>query len=126
MEATGWPPGSDVEGEVRPRRTLHVAGSSADQGAKRGGPWAALMRVAFGTHVLALADKAVVSGTSLLSIVLVARWTVPSELDLTLSAVRIRIAARQARATCDIILVRILFAMGRPARAGMENVGPTI
>ena len=87
--------------------------------------------------MLALADKAVVSGTSLLSIVLVARWTVPSELGrLTLSAVRIRIAARgpgradpaslQARVTCDMILVRILFAMGRPARAGMENVRPTI
>jgi hypothetical protein len=94
------------------------------------------MWVVFGTHVLALADKAVVSGTGLLSIGLVARWTVPSELGrLTLSAVRIRIAARgpgradpasvPARVS-DMILLRILFAMGRPARAGMENVRPTI
>ncbi len=35
-------------------------------------------------------------------------------------------ASVQARVICDIILVRILFAMGRPARAGMENVRPTI
>jgi hypothetical protein len=34
-------------------------------------------------------------------------------------------ASVQARVTCDIILVRILFAMVRPARAGMENVRPT-
>jgi hypothetical protein len=115
---------------MSPGRPPTKARNAADLGRRSCG-------LRFGTHVLALADKAVVSGTSLLSIVLVARRTMPSELGrLTLSAVRIRIAARgpgradpasvQARVTCDIILVRILFAMGRPARAGMENVRPTI
>ncbi|MHC2437174.1 O-antigen/teichoic acid export membrane protein [Bradyrhizobium sp. USDA 4451] len=44
--------------------------------------WAAIARIIFGTHVLALADQAIVSGTSLLSTVLVGRFTQPSQLGI--------------------------------------------
>jgi hypothetical protein len=78
--AMGWPLESDADRKAPlPRLNLHVAESSGDEGAKRGGPWTALMRVVFGTHFLALADQAVVSGASLLSTVLVGRWAEPSE-----------------------------------------------
>ena len=81
--ATGWPLESDADRKAPlPRQKLRVAESSGNEGAKRGAPWTALMRVVFGTHFLALADQAVVSGTSLLSTVLVGRWTAPSELGI--------------------------------------------
>jgi hypothetical protein len=60
---------------------LQVAESLGDEGAKRGGldgAYASRVR----THFPALADQAVVSGTSPLSIVLVGRWAVPSELGI--------------------------------------------
>ena len=41
-----------------------------------------ILRIISGTHVVALADQAIVSGTSFLTIVLVGRWTVPSELGV--------------------------------------------
>jgi O-antigen/teichoic acid export membrane protein len=44
--------------------------------------WAVITRIIFGTHALALADQAVVSGTSLLSTVLVGRFTQPSQLGI--------------------------------------------
>ncbi|WP_456660573.1 hypothetical protein [Bradyrhizobium sp. JR3.5] len=40
------------------------------------------MSIIFGTHALALADQAVVSGTSLMSTVLVGRFTQPSQLGI--------------------------------------------
>ena len=114
--ATGWPLESDADRKAPlPRRKLHVAESSGNEGAKRGGPWTALMRVVFGTHFLALADQAVVSGTSLLSMVLVGRWTAPSELGIYtigLSVLGSLLAIQDAligfgtgRVTCDMILV---------------------
>jgi O-antigen/teichoic acid export membrane protein len=61
---------------------LYVVESSGDQDAERAGLWAALMRILFGTHFLALADQAIVSGSSFASTVIVARWTVPSQLGI--------------------------------------------
>jgi O-antigen/teichoic acid export membrane protein len=119
-EATGWPLGRDGEA-LPPRPKLHVAESSDDQGAKRGGPWAAVMRVAFGTHVLALADQAVVSGTSLLSTVLVGRWSAPSELGLYsigLSVLGSLLAVQDA-----LILLPYTIQRHRPSRTSAEHAG---
>lgn len=44
--------------------------------------WVRVLRVASGTHALALADQAVVSGASFLSTVLIGRWILPSQLGL--------------------------------------------
>jgi O-antigen/teichoic acid export membrane protein len=121
-EATGWPLESDADGEAPPPRlTLHVAESSCDQGAKRGGPGAALMRVAFGTHVLALADQAVVSGTSLLSMVLVGRWTVPSELGVY--SIGVAVLGSLLAVQDALILLPYTIQRHRPSRTPAEHAG---
>lgn len=121
-KATGWPLGSDAEDEAPPSRvTLHVAESPGDQGAKRGGPRAARMRVVFGTHVLALADQAVVSGTTLLSMVLVGRWTVPNELgvySIGASILGSLLAVQDA-----LILLPYTIQRHRPSRTPAEHAG---
>jgi O-antigen/teichoic acid export membrane protein len=75
----------DAGHDTPPQLELHIVDSSegkegTDGTARRA--WIALRRVVFGTHFLALADQAVVSGTSLLSTVLVGRFTVPSQLGI--------------------------------------------
>jgi O-antigen/teichoic acid export membrane protein len=120
-EATGWPLESEADRKAPPRVRLHVAESSSDQGAKRGGPWAALMRIVFGTHFLALADQVVVSGTSLLSTVLVGRWTVPSELGvytIGLSVLGSLLAVQDA-----LILLPYAIQRHRPSRTPAEHAG---
>lgn len=121
-EATGWPLEIDADRKApAPQLKLHVAESSGDQGAKRGGPWAALMRVVFGTHFLALADQAVVSGTSLLSTVLVGRWTVPSELGvytIGLSVLGSLLAVQDA-----LILLPYTIQRHHPSRTPAEHAG---
>jgi O-antigen/teichoic acid export membrane protein/tRNA A-37 threonylcarbamoyl transferase component Bud32 len=61
---------------------LHVVDPAAGQDTMPGGAWGAIASFVFGTHFLALMDQAVVSGTSLLSTVLVGRFTVPSQLGI--------------------------------------------
>jgi O-antigen/teichoic acid export membrane protein len=120
--ATGWPLESDADGKAPPPRLkLLVAESSGDQGAKRGGPWTALMRVVFGTHFLALADQAVVSGTTLLSTVLVGRFTVPSQLGIytiALSVLGSLLAVQDA-----LILLPYTIQRHRPSRTPAEHAG---
>jgi O-antigen/teichoic acid export membrane protein len=70
----------DEDRKAPPQLELTVVESAGDQDTRRGGAWAAMTRFLFGTHFLALADQAVVSGTSFLSTVLVGRWTVPGQL----------------------------------------------
>lgn len=72
-----------------PPLKLHVAESSGDEAARRGGVLAAIPSFVFGTHFLALADQAIVSGTSLLSTVLVGRFTAPSQLGIYTIAISI-------------------------------------
>src|SRR6266404_5808765 len=79
---------SDADRKVPPQVKLLVVESSGDQDAP-GGAWAAIARVVFGTQFLAIADQVVVSGTSLLSTVLVGRFTVPSELGIYSTALPI-------------------------------------
>jgi len=120
--AMGWPLQSDADRKAPlPRLNLHVAESSGDEGAKRGGPWTALMRVVFGTHFLALADQAVVSGASLLSTVLVGRWAVPSELGIYtigLSVLGSLLAIQDA-----LILLPYAIQRHRPSRTAAEHAG---
>jgi O-antigen/teichoic acid export membrane protein len=123
--ATGWPLESGADRKApSPRLELHVAESSGGQDAKRGGPWAALMRVVFGTHFLALADQAVVSGTSLLSTVLVGRFTVPSQLGIytiALSVLGSLLAVQDA-----LILLPYTIQRHRPSRSPVEHAGITL
>ena len=46
------------------------------------GSWVNLLRTAWGTQALALADQAVVSGASFLTTVVIGRWTFPNELGV--------------------------------------------
>lgn len=121
-EATGWPLESDADRKApAPPLKLHVAESSGDKGAKRGGPLAALTRIVFGTHFLALVDQAVVSGTSLLSTVLVGRWTVPSELGvytIGLSILGSLLAVQDA-----LILLPYTIQRHHPSRTPAEHAG---
>jgi O-antigen/teichoic acid export membrane protein len=120
--ATGWPLESGADRKAPPPRLeLHVAEQSGDQGVKRGGPWTAVMRVVFGTHFLALADQAVVSGTSLLSTVLVGRFTVPSELGvytIGLSILGSVLAVQDA-----LILLPYAIQRHRSSRSPEEHAG---
>ncbi len=107
---------------LRPK--LHVVESPACQGEKRGGLWAVVARVVFGTHMLALADQAVVSGTSLLSTVLVGRWTVPSELgiySIGLSVLGSLLAVQDA-----LILLPYTIQRHRPSRSPAEHAGTSL
>jgi O-antigen/teichoic acid export membrane protein len=65
-----------------PQPELMVAKPAGERVTTPGGIWATLAGSAVGTHFLALADQAVVSGTSFLSMVMVGRWTVPSQLGI--------------------------------------------
>jgi O-antigen/teichoic acid export membrane protein len=72
-----------------PPLKLHVAESSGDEDAVRGVVLAATPSFVFRTQFLALADQAIVSGTSLLSTVVVGRFTAPSQLGIYTIAISI-------------------------------------
>jgi O-antigen/teichoic acid export membrane protein len=128
-EAKSWPLENDAGHSEPLRPKLHVAessndpiaDSSGDPSAKRGGLWAALVRIVFGTHTLALADQAVFSGTSLLSTVLVGRWTVPSQLGIYtigLSILGSLLAVQDA-----LILLPYSIQRHHPSRTPAEHAG---
>ncbi len=50
--------------------------------AAKGAVWTTIQQIICGSHVMSLADQAIVSGTSFLTTVLVGRWTLPSELGV--------------------------------------------
>jgi O-antigen/teichoic acid export membrane protein len=121
-EATGWPLNSDADRKATaPRLKLHVTEQSGEEETKRGGAWSALARVVLGTHFLALADQAVVSGTSLLSTVLVGRFTVPSQLGIytiALSVLGSLLAVQDA-----LILLPYTIQRHGPSRTPAEHAG---
>lgn len=95
-------------------------GRSGDEGSKRGVP-ARLIQLAFGPHFLSLADQVIVSGTSLLSTVLVGRWTVPSELGIYtigLSVLGSILAIQDA-----LILLPYAIQRHHPSRTAAEHLG---
>lgn len=119
--ATPWSVEDDVSRKARPQEKSHVAKSSEDEDAMPGGALAAILRLAFGTHFLALADQAVVSGTSLISTVLVGRFTVPSQLGIYTIAVSILgsvLAVQDA-----LILLPYTIRRHHPARNSAEHAG---
>ena len=73
-------PGLDFadQGAARP---MPVTKMNALWAAVSGG-WRRLLRLAAGTHALALADQAVVSGASFLTMIMIGRWTGSRELGL--------------------------------------------
>lgn len=82
---------------------------------------AEITRVIFGTHALTLADQAVVSGTSLLSTVLVGRCAQPSQLGvytIGLSILRSVLAVQDAR-----ILMPCTIQRHRSSRSPKEMPG---
>src|ERR1700720_4048432 len=80
--ATSRPLVLDADQDAPQQKKLHVVNPAAGQGTTPVGASGAIARFVFGTHFLALVDQAVVSGTSLLSTVLVGRFTVPSQLGI--------------------------------------------
>ena len=108
-----------------PPLELHVVDSSegkdgTTEGTRRG-RWAAVTRVVFGTHFLALADQAVVSGTSLVSSALVGRWTVPSELGIY--SIGISILASLLAVQDALILLPYTIQRHRKSRSAEEHAG---
>src|SRR5258708_28119098 len=55
--------------------------------------WRRILSFAFSTRMIALADQAVVSGTSFLTTVLIGRFTYPSQLGIYVLAMSLLIAA---------------------------------
>jgi O-antigen/teichoic acid export membrane protein len=53
---------------------------AADASTLASGPWGRLLRIASAPDVLAMADQAVVSGTSFVTTFIIARWATPSQL----------------------------------------------
>lgn len=120
--ATSAPLEGDAHHEAPPLRlNLHVAESSGEQGAKRGGRWSVLAQIVFGTHFLALADQAVVSGTSLLSTVLVGRWTVPSQLGVY--TIGLSILASLLAVQDALVLLPYSIQRHRSSRTPAEHAG---
>jgi O-antigen/teichoic acid export membrane protein len=97
-----------------PRPKLHVVESCGHQDAERAGLWAALMRIVFGDHFLALADQAIVSGASFVSMVIVARWTVPSQLGIYSIGISLLVAS----VTIQDALITLPYTVQRDRAAG--------
>lgn len=119
--ATGQPE-SDADRGLRSKRPkLHVVEASGGKSAIRSGRWPSLLGVLFGTHILALADQVVVSGTALLSTVMVGRWTTPSEFGvfmIGLSILGSLLAAQDA-----LVLLPYMIQRHRPSRRPAEHAG---
>ncbi|PDT76868.1 hypothetical protein CO675_14715 [Bradyrhizobium sp. C9] len=101
-----------------PHPERHVLQEPASRSATA---WAAITRIIFGTHALALADQAVVSGTSLLSTVLVGRFTQPSQLGIYaigLSVLGFVLALQDA-----LILMPYTIQRHRSSRTPAQHVG---
>jgi O-antigen/teichoic acid export membrane protein len=73
---------SDEDRNPPSQAKLNVVEPADQKAAKRPGVQATVVRFVFATHLLALVDQAVFSGTSLLATVLVGRWTSPSQLAI--------------------------------------------
>ncbi len=107
-----------VDRNPLPHPKPHVVQEPASRSATA---WAAISRIIFGTHVLALADQAVVSGTSLLSTVLVGRFTQPSQLGIYaigLSVLGFVLAVQDA-----LILMPYTIQRHRPSRSPAQHAG---
>jgi O-antigen/teichoic acid export membrane protein len=116
---------SDANHEASPTQLkLNVVEPSAEQGTKHTRRWPTLMGlmgIVFGAHSLALADQLIVSGASLLSTVIVGRWTMPSELGIYtigLSVLGSLIAVQDA-----LILLPYAIQRHRLSRTPAEHAG---
>ena len=67
--------------------------ATADRAAGRYAPWRHLWQFCSGQHVTALFDQAIVSGASFASTVIVARWTIPSQLGAYSIGISLLVAA---------------------------------
>jgi O-antigen/teichoic acid export membrane protein len=67
---------------LRAQKPFAEATNATIAHAEKRGPWANVLQVICGTHALALADQAVVSATSFLTLVVIGRSTAPSELGV--------------------------------------------
>lgn len=120
MRATGLSLKNDAARIASPQVKLHAIESLNSQDRDRGG-WAAIVRIMSGTHVLALMDQAVVSGTTFLSTVLVGRWSGPSQLGIYtigLSVLASVIAVQDA-----LILLPYTIKRHHPSRTPAEQAG---
>ena len=88
------------------------------------GPWAKLVHKVSGTHVLALADQAIVSGTSFLSTVVIARSGDPGELGIY--AVGISILTILLSVQDSVILTPYSIQLHQPLGSREEHAGSSL
>ena len=72
------------------------------------------MRFVFGTHFLALVDQAIVSGASFASMVIVARWTVPTQLGIYSIGISLLVASL----TIQEVLISLPYTIQRDRAVG--------
>src|SRR5437764_4086324 len=111
--ATGWSLEDDADRKAR-RPKLRVLESSGDQDTERSGLWAAIVRFVFGRHCLPLVDQAIVSGASFASMVIVARWTVPTQLGIYSIGISLLVASL----TIQEVLISLPYTIQRDRAAG--------
>ncbi|WJR77321.1 polysaccharide biosynthesis C-terminal domain-containing protein [Bradyrhizobium sp. NP1] len=89
-----------------------------------GALWERLWRLAFGQHMIALVDQAIVSGASFASTVIVARWTVPSQLGIYSIGISLLVAS----VTIQEALISLPYTIQRHHAAGTpaESAGSSL
>jgi O-antigen/teichoic acid export membrane protein len=86
--------------------------------------WERLWRLASGPHVIALVDQAIVSGASFASMIIVARWAVPSQLgiySIGISLLVASVAVQEALISLPYTILR-----HRAARTAAECAGDSL
>ena len=86
--------------------------------------WRDLWRLASGTHALALADQAVVSGASFLTTVMIGRWTNASELGTYAIAYSILLSSLAAQES--LISLPYSIQRHRPPGTPAEHAGGSL
>jgi len=103
-------------------RDLAVIGPRASRLASR--LRAGLPRFVSGTHALALADQAVVSGASFLAIVMIGRWTDPGELGAYAIAISLLVSALAIQEA--LISLPYAIRWRRPPETAAEHAGSAL
>ena len=91
---------------------------------RKTGLWPRLLSLVSGQHALALADQAVVSGTSFLTTVLIARWTDASQLGTY--AIGISVLASLLTVQESLILLPYSIQRHQPAGTSAEHAGGSL
>ena len=111
-------------GAVLARRRAPVFAGLRSARAAMSKPWGDLWRLASGTHALALADQAVVSGASFLTTVMIGRWTNASELGTYAIGYSILLSSLAAQES--LISLPYSIQRHRPSGTPAEHAGGSL